>query len=219
MLLLQNSYLSHRSGEHGFTLIEVLLAVTILAIVSSVMYSSLFGSLDAMDTTREKMDLYEKARLVFTLMEADFQGAYRSEVTDYYIFKGVDNQNQDMDNDRVIFISTSHKRMIPDAKELELCEVEYSLLFSDRGDEPVTLMRRTDPTPDREPESGGITFVLLENIAGMNVEYFNGREWVPDWNAKGKGMNLPKVIRIELVFLDNHGEEQSFSNWISVPTS
>lgn len=201
----------------GFTLIEVLLAVVILAIVMSIIYSSLFGSIDAMDATRKKMDVYQRAQLVFTLISQDFEGAYHSDVTSWYSFTGENHERNDYPNDSVSFISTTFKRMSKDTPGTDLCEIGYYLVFPDSESETGKLFRRTDSTPDKETDKGGISWEILDEVVGFNVEYFNQTEWVDVWKTTGINMLLPKAVKITLIFRLNDGTDFKISDFVSLP--
>jgi type II secretory pathway component PulJ len=41
--------------------------------------------------------------------------------------------------------------------------------------------------------------VVLENIRGITVEYFDGKEWLKEWNSNDMEGLLPKAVRISLV--------------------
>lgn len=215
--LLNSSMKSRSSRISGFTLLEVLLAVSILAIISTVIYSSLFNSLDAMDRTRLKMDHYELIRMAFSLMEMDIQGAYSSPYTDYYGFQGKNEENDGYPADKLTFISTTHKRMMRNAPETDLCEVEYFLLIPDDDEQLPKLYRRTDPTPDKEPESGGTSWEILDNIKGFDIQYYDNLEWLEQWDVVGKYALLPQAVKITLIMVLEDGSEQEFTDWITVP--
>ncbi|MBN2383797.1 prepilin-type N-terminal cleavage/methylation domain-containing protein [bacterium] len=218
MSFLPNSYSKVEWQDNsGFTLLEVLLSISILAIVSSVIYVSLFSSMDVMDATRTKLDHYELVRLVFSLIEQDLQGAYTSPYTDYYVFQGTNEEHDGQPADRLYFLTTSHRRMLRDAAEGDLCEVDYSLVFSNEENVPHRLFRRTDPTPDRDPDKGGTSWEIIDRVLGFNVEFYNINEWQNVWDGRGANFTLPSAVRITLTLALEDGSTQSFSNWINLP--
>jgi len=218
MSFLPNSFSGAETGPtSGFTLVEVLLSVTILAIISSVIYSSLFSSLDAMDSTRTKMDHYERVRLLFSMIEMDLQGAYSSPYTDYYSFRGINDDHEGKPADRIIFLSTTHKRMTRNAAETDLCEIEYALQAAPDDEKGHRLFRRSDPTPDRDMETGGTSWEIMTDIVSLDFQYYEYPDWKNEWESKGLNTALPQAVKITLVLALNDDTEQTFSDWITLP--
>jgi len=63
-------------GSRGFTLIEVLLAALIGAMVLTVLYASFFQIINAKDSAESELELYHEVRIIFSKMTEDLAMAF-----------------------------------------------------------------------------------------------------------------------------------------------
>ncbi len=70
--------LSRIRGENspGFTLLEILIAMFIFAIVLSTIYTSYTGTFRILDETKEQTDIYRMARIALERMHEDLESVY-----------------------------------------------------------------------------------------------------------------------------------------------
>ena len=66
----------YRTSDGGFTLIEVLVAVFIGAIVLTVLYASFFQIVKAKERIEEELELYHEARVIMSKMTKDLVTAF-----------------------------------------------------------------------------------------------------------------------------------------------
>ena len=65
-----------RSGRNGFSILEVMVASAILAIVLSLLFSSLFGHDQVDRAARDRLDNDQAARIFLEQLDRDFKGAF-----------------------------------------------------------------------------------------------------------------------------------------------
>lgn len=205
--------------ERGFTLIEVLLALFIGAIVLTVLYSSFFQIMKAKDVVESELDLYHEARVVFSKMSEDFQSAYpRGEVFNNSLISGSSffSGIKDGDNSRVTLTSLS-RRPASNSMDSDQAEISYYL-------EPIPesdlfyLMREENPRIGSD--SGGIIYPISENLVRFNLRYLTENDseesFVEELNSDQTG-SLPKVVEVTLTMRSPRGDDVEFSTLILIP--
>lgn len=213
----------YRTSEGGFTLLEVLIAIFIGAIVLTVLYTSFFQIVRAKDRIEEELELYHEARVIMSKMTKDLVTAFprglvntdESNITLPY-FLGV----REGDYSSLSFTALSRKPS-PNSKESDQTEISYYL-------EPIpdtdlfALMRRDNPTI--ENEEGGIEYPISERITGFNISYLTNPgqgdgtgEFTFEWNSNETG-SMPVAVNIELVLRNPRGEDIAFSTLVVIPS-
>ena len=212
----------------GFTLLEIILAVTILALVGTMIYGGF--SQTALNKARVEEDV-DHSRIVHMTLER-----MARELTMAFVSTHV-NPSLDLrymntgfigkdgaDEDRIDFTSFSHRRLYRNAKESDQNEISY--FVTEHPDDPdvKVLARREQNRIDEDPRTGGKSQILLEHVEGFNLEYFDPllSEWVQTWNtidALAQPNRLPSHVRIRLEIDDprRSGRTQTFGTQVAIP--
>jgi len=209
----KESTITRRSG---FTLIEILVALTILAIIIATVYGAFSGTVRIIRSGSLNWNTHQYGRLAIESIRRDLMGALPSQIKDEYYFQGIDNSDGNDPNDSIDFVTTSHIMADPGGNkpESEVCEVGYSISEEHDG----ILVRRLDLTVDSKPFSGGWLKPISENIVGLNFQYYNGKEWLDQWDPEAEleedevqVTGLPMMIRVEVIVKDDNGDEHASS--------
>lgn len=194
----------------GFTLIEVLIAVALLAVAVVLVLGSMQGSLRMQDTSRK---ISESNLAAVTTM--------RRMITELNMAFFVSSVSEDVAENREI-----RYRTIFDGKreEITFTTMAYQQRFSDEagGDQAAisyrverrrdrkgrnrsVLIRREEAPVDERPERGGRITEVLENVKRIRFEYWDpDREiaddaWVNQWDASRRDDELlPSRVRVKL---------------------
>lgn len=208
--------------NRGFTLVEVMIAAAILALIMAIIYGAFAGSLKTMEISREGGEVYRKARLILNRMAQEVSCAhlpFEQAISGIqYAFIGEDREEDGIPQDTVHFISTAFPLRGP-SKGLK--EVGYYISPDPETDEPALLMRE-DTTPDDRSDEGGRNYLLAEGIWGLDFTYYDdgGREW-KRWDTTtplfaGK---LPQLIKISIFCKDERGEPFSLTTTAYIPVT
>jgi prepilin-type N-terminal cleavage/methylation domain-containing protein len=212
--------------NRGFTLVEVMIAAAILAVIVTILYGAFAGSIKTMEISSEEGDIYRRARIVLNHMTQEISCAYlptqdshdkeeKEEITDIitdiqYAFIGEDRAEDDLPRDTLSFTTTALPLKGPSHG---LKEVGYYLAPDPETEEPALLMRE-DTTPDDRIDEGGTSHLLAEGIWGIDVTYYDerGREW-NRWDSTSTIFlgKIPRSVRIALLFKDEQGEPMSLT--------
>ena len=72
------------TGQMGFTLMELLIAITVFAILSTITYSGLKTVLDTEQQTSQHMELLSQVQIALNLIQRDIEQAVSREVRDEF---------------------------------------------------------------------------------------------------------------------------------------
>lgn len=191
--------------QGGFTLIEVIMATTLSALVLAGAFASLTTILTAYRMQGSRYDATNKASLILMHMTKDLNAAFLSPHQPMTRFVGTDNQQGQFNADTLTFISTINSALNTGAGSSDLVEIQYYIDF-DTSTPERWLLRRYDVTPDMDPFSGGTLSLLGPQVVSLNFEYFDGTAWWPTWDSAEE---LPRAVNITIgLFKPRQPEEQ-----------
>lgn len=197
-----------RLSQAGFTLVEMLVAVAILAMISVLIYGAFAGMKRSKEGIERVNDRYREGRLAMSRISRELQSAYLSLQMplnpQLAVQKTAFVGTQGTPADRVDFNSFSNRRIDRDSHESDQCEISYfgSENPEDRG--VFDLVRRISKHPDLEPTKGGRVDVLATDIDLFDLEYLDPLtgQWVDTWDstqAIGQPNRMPMQVRVLLV--------------------
>lgn len=210
---------SSASRPRGFTLIEVLVAMAILALIATVIYSAFAGMKRSKEGVERINDRYREGRLAMARMVRELQSAFISlhqpippvRPVIKTMFKGT----QGSPGDRIDFASFAHRRLLENSRETDQEEVSYFAEPDEHRSGVVNLVRRVSPRLDLYPEKGGKIEVLASDIDLFDVQYLDAAtgQWTDRWDttqATEQIGRLPLQVRLVLVLNGGtrHGAER-----------
>ena len=213
-----------RRAQGGFTLIEVLIAISILVLMMVIAWGTATQTMRAKKHFGAQQDRYREARAAMSRMVSDLEMAYLSSNEDRMMnetrtfFLGESSS----DIDTLRFSTFSHQRLYADANESDQTVVLY-YSAPDRDDHSKTnLMRRENRRMGNEkPESlPGDADVLFSGVSKLKFFYFDVRnnEWKDEWKTTSPEHQnkMPDRVKIQLSFLDDDGKEITLSTQAKV---
>ncbi len=204
-----------RSHQEGFTLIEIMIAVVILAIISLLLWQSTYVLMHAKERYELEDERFHEVILALSRMADDLSMAFLYQSKDHTGSSGTGEAQrvirfygkENGDQDELHFASFSNLRFIRGSRENEQAEISYMLKKREGEEESGwDLIKRTQSPPDREPEAGGNEYVVLENVKEFKLQYYDeGRkEWRREWDSASVDFNkrIPKAVEIAIVIED-----------------
>lgn len=192
------------TSSKGFTLLEILVACAILALIMVLGYQITFQSLRGKEKMENRSKTYQFVRVAMDKLNQDISMAFLLSGEGHLgqrqgspqlktIFKG--------DEKSMTFASLSHRRLFYNAKESESTEIGYRLDQDEENRDLNILMRREASVLDKNPEEGGIWFPLAEGIKDLKFEYYDSKEhdWRSSWSSETDApLRLPRAVRMTL---------------------
>lgn len=192
----------------GFTLVELLVAVAILAMISILIYSAFAGLRQSKQGIQRVTDRYREGRLAMARITRELQSAYvslhapinQALAAHKTAFVGTRGNPAD----RVDFNAFAHRRIDRNAHESDQAEISYFGSADPKRNGNVDLVRRISPRLDVDPGKGGRVEVLATDIDLFDLEYLDPLtgQWTETWDttqAIGQANRLPLQVRVLLV--------------------
>jgi len=178
--------------RYGFTLVEMLVALTI----GSLLVVSIVSSTRALSGSRASVDhrieRQASARRAMEAITSALRNVRRDPIKTEPVVLGRSG-GRDQGNDQIDLLVISDRPCR--AGEPESDQYEMSFFLSQREDSPLPmLMCRKDHAFDEFPEDGGLVTVVAEGIVGLSFEYLREQEWLSDWPASEE--RPPEAVRV-----------------------
>jgi general secretion pathway protein J len=205
--------------SRGFTLVEILVAVAILAMATVMVFSSMNHTFKTKSAIEAQSGRYRTVRLALDRLARELSMAYVSQNEDptqqerRTFFQG----KRRTDFDEVRFSYFGHQRLYQDGRESDTAQLAY-YTARDRDDPKKTnlLRRETRRLGNLKPEAAaGETDIVCDDVVKLRLEYWDARDkqWREEWvttAADGQPDRLPSRVRITLTVHDERGKEVPF---------
>ena len=210
--------MERRRKNRGMTLLEVSLAIGMLAIIGTVTWGSIARSFDAFETVTDIDERYHGIRVAMNRMAKELSMAYLTsqrrhrgpERTVHQYFK----YQSGSPLPELHFSAFSHQVFLKDAKESDQAEISYFGADDPEESGVIHLMRRESPRIDADYDEGGRSYILAENVRDFELRFFDPRkdDWTDEWDTEKTefARRLPTLVEIKLTILDEGGEELTF---------
>ena len=184
-----------RGSARGFTLLEVLIAVTLLSLVTSMVYANFSVGLRSYKKGMARGDLFQSARGGMRLLEAD--------LTRMIPGKG---GNTEFSNTSIAF------NALQEGDETRLVRITYTV----SGE---TLTKSLAPVAEQQTTEGAVgpsfTSTLAEGITKGSFEFFDGASWDQEIKEEDKHKNF-LAARLKMT-MQSGGEEEVFRTVFLLP--
>ena len=224
-------YLRILASMQGFTLMEIMLATGILAMVVSMVSLSLSGSLRVMEATRDQGDLYYRARIALERISEDLESAILIPEVDFIASAASDAA----DTRRILvrFSSMAHVDFDPEGGRDGIGNIGYALIPDPDNEGQVVLLRSDQlatPRKDEEEEEFRDGFVLSDRLRSVTFSYYDLEgEKFDSWDTRidpqadveenRRKRRLPAAVSCRLEFwLDREQETTlTFETSVKIP--
>lgn len=198
----------------AFTLLEMLAATAMIAVLAGSLYASLNIAFKARRSAMAAVGPVRKVELVMELIEQDIRSAAVPNGILAGTFTGQDDKDdRGHDSDYLVFFCTTPSPAsalgVGDIKKVELyCELS--------GDgRSVNLVRHVTTNllspqvvePARE--------ILCRGVFMFNLRYFNGTDWVDNWDSTTVSNTLPLAIEVTFQLDDDKQANPTIGGYLT----
>lgn len=226
----------------GFTLLEILIAIFIFAIILSTVYTSYTGTFRIVNETEYQMDIYGMARVALERMIEDLESLYvppdlRSseeeapQVPGYTggeegepaLFTGTDNEIEGRSADSIRFTSMAHLTFSGEEQTSQTTLISYTVGQDEQEEEEeeggLVLYRSEDAAGKMPSDEESDRLLLCDRLESVNFTYHDARgERYDQWDplTKEPGEDTPRMVGILLEFTNRSDPETPFRFFTNV---
>ncbi len=160
----------------GFTLLEILLALAILALVLSSLFAAYSETITATELVEDSREVDQAARLTLAQIADDLKSLYQQEVKgdpkdSPYRFQGGSGESDEESVEILNFASTAHLGLDPAGPSMSVNRIAYVLKKGGEGEGYFQLSRRERPFADFEGQGEETEVELADNVEELAVTY------------------------------------------------
>ena len=197
-----------RRRRRGFTLIEVIISIAILAAITSLLFGAFSALKRSKDGLSRVQDRQREARLAMARITRELQSAYLSAHIPLnqalQVQKTIFKSERGTPADRLDFTAFANRRLDKNSHVSDQCELSYFGMPNPDGSGTTDLVRRIDTELDLDPTRGGKIEVLATDIDLFDLQYLDAQtgQWQESWDTTqttGQPDRLPLQVRVILV--------------------
>jgi type II secretion system protein J len=220
----------------GFTLVELVIAVAITALLMGAIMGILVNVLSSAERSEEMNSTQKIGHAIVNIVQRDLESTLlpegaKSPSNQKEYFRVIDGGDQDtMD-----FITVVPSRPDEENKRGPISEVGYRVVSNQTYEEQdlFIIFRREDMwTDDEQPMAGGKFTEIFDRLLKFNVTCYDGTEWRDSWDWVAMGRIMPMAVKIEIQLavdkkrassaltpeeIDRLQRESSFTTIITLP--
>ncbi len=211
--------MNSRSGKSGFTLVEILVAVAIIAAIVSMVYGSYFVTSKSAQACKRRIATSQEARELLDRMAqqirccyagsvqkpkpADSKGSLKKEETPENIINYFNGDSGEMGGEILCLVTTNS---ILEEQAPGLFEVTYKF---DKNIGMLFLSQERFVDGSKSFIENRNWQPLAENMDSIELEFSDGQNWLPTWDFKEKKA-LPYAVKINITCRDENYRQYSF---------
>ena len=189
----------------AFTLVEILIAIGLLGLVLTAIFSSWTAILRASKVGQDAAAAVQRARFATRTIEDALWGVQSFAANQqYYAF-----YSESGSDGRFSFVSRLPQSFPRSGRfgDLDVRRVEFSVQAGEEGKELVLRQKPLlvgEDFLDWDEDEKNYPLVLAKFVSEFQVEFWDKdkREWVEEW-VEGKTNQLPQMVRFTLKLADN----------------
>lgn len=182
----------------GFTLLELLLAMTVAVIVIAMLYAVFHVVIQSREIGERRRAVLGRAVEGIDTLSRDLQSAYASDIETNCAF-ALHDRSASGDRDAVLeFCATLAPDSEPDPRWYDVVHLRYERI---REGAESRLVRIRHVVGRAEP-AGVLTNVIARFVTGWSVEVYDGEGWVASWPNPDTPV-LPRAARIRLTVVQD----------------
>jgi prepilin-type N-terminal cleavage/methylation domain-containing protein len=230
-------------ARRGFTLLEIMIATTILGIILVTVYGVIGRALYAKNHSEDRADLYASGREAVLKIADEIEGALPPTAGRNIGFLGIPGTDR-VPTDSVQFDVVVHRQYSATETRGGRALVSYSLdpvkdtpnLFALRRQEQLLtepppqddLSGDMEDNPDAAPPVPEVfAAYVLDQVAGLRFRYLDTQtgEWVDSWDTTAEPapgqppIGLPGAVEVTLFLADTDGGVHDFGTIVDIPLS
>jgi general secretion pathway protein J len=206
-------------SQNGFTLLEIILAISILATIGVLTINILSTQIDTRQRVTDQNSAQHSINMAMQRIYEDIQGAYISstntndinslnlssrQVQPQFYFKA----------SNLVFSIQNYKSYLANSNQSNLAFVRYYTRPDPKDSKKSQLIRIVDTDMAENIDNQGVGFleIIVPDLKDFSVSFWNGNEYRREWDSTANDTQgkLPKLVKIHLesYFPETNAEKQ-----------
>ena len=211
-------------GEAGFTLVELLLALFLFALIAGVVFAAFAAVASGVEKGRQHIELYRVGRVALLRMAQEIGAAIpppalesNTAFESNMALLGKTHADGEAGHDRIDFLTIPYRRYSASVPSYEICRVAYYVADNLQG--KTALFREEDCSGEEDERRERATRLELTDLAvGLNITYYNTEKDYEEWPPTRDDQNLlPCRVRLALTLRDAQQYERAFITTVALP--
>ena len=215
------------SSQKGFTLVEILVAVALIATILSMVYGSYFAFSRSARVGQTRITMCHQGQITLDQMARQIRCAYVGTMADDADLKKNDmqqtqrakqdivpyfNGNLNASNGEILHFVTTNGLVEKDGPSKGLFEITYR--FDKRRGE-LSLRQERFLATAKKPETGN-WMPIAKNVEHLKLEFYNGKQWQRRWDFMDE-KKLPCAVRLEIDCKDEDNRRYNCGTVAHIP--
>ena len=207
----------------GFTLLEVMLAISILALILVMIAGSFNAVVHSKVHGEARLDVDRQGRAIMWELTNEIRGAVQTPnppSLTYLLGQGQMRDGAPLDAIMVSTLSGGHRRAITGMEAEQM--VSYTVTANPQV-RKWYILTRTQRSSLLVSNTAyiGTPIELADNLVSLHLKYFNGQAWLESWDSTAlpPPAQLPIAVSIDLVLGAGGGKVRAFSSQVRLPMS
>ncbi|MBF8260229.1 MAG: N-terminal methylation protein, partial [Actinobacteria bacterium] len=193
-------------ASEGFTLVEILLALGILATILAILLSAFTGAGRGLDILKERSGAFRQIRISADRIGTDLAGSFSSTSVTTTAFTCRLDQFSGKPASTLIFTAF----VLPDPSaarpSTDIVKIKYYPKVGADG-KYIDLYREQSDLPLIDNKMATSESRLATGLMGFRVETFDGKNWTTDWPPGGGTGTGRLPTKVAFVLTDARGQE------------
>jgi len=186
----------HNGSTRGFTLLELLIAMTMVAFVALTLAASLQIAFKTRETSERNLEAARAVEGVMDFLRNDLQCAMPPTGLFAGTFEGAHTSDSNVDD--LLFYSTAPAPADPNGANGEIKQVELTAYQPGNSTDEVLVRRTLNNLSNQTMQENPVEEVLCRHVAGFSLMYFDGTTWDDTWDSTQQNNSLPMAVQVSL---------------------
>ncbi len=184
----------------GFTLLELLVAITLMNLIALTLYSSMYIGMKAKKSSIGALQPYRAVIPIFTQFQEDLESAMEPSGLLAGSFVG-NNSSGEKETDSIQFYCCNY---LPDEEEKasNIIKVEYAVEKDDLQNDRFNLVRKKTTNLLSSKSSSSDDEILCRGVSSFEVRYYNGSGWADAWDSTTQDNQKPNAVQVSVTLED-----------------
>ncbi|HTY53749.1 MAG TPA: prepilin-type N-terminal cleavage/methylation domain-containing protein [Candidatus Binataceae bacterium] len=207
-------------AQRGFTLIELSLAIGLLALVMIMVYQTFAAVAGSKVHGENRLTADQEGRAIMWQLSKEIRGIVQTPlIPSKTLLIGQANKMGGTALDSITFstLDVNHRRSLNGIGTEEL--VAYSAQNNPDHRGWFVLMRSQESALLTQTKMGLPPMAMADNVLGLHIRYFDGQRWQESWDSRSMppGQTLPMAISLDLSLMAPGGRPVNFSTSVAIP--